>query len=113
MQIINSSNQKIVADKAKIANNLITRIIGLLYRSNLNKGEGLLITPCNGIHSFGMRFNFDAVFLDKNNKVQHLIKNMSPWRTSPIIKSAHSTLELPSGIIDEAEIKTGDILQFI
>jgi uncharacterized membrane protein (UPF0127 family) len=63
MKIVNSSNKKIAADKIKVANNIISRFIGLLNRSNLEEGEGLLLTPCNSIHSFFMRFNFDVVFL--------------------------------------------------
>ena len=112
MKVINTSNQKLIADKIKIANNPITRTIGLLNKSKLNKGEGLLIVPCNGIHSFGMRFNFDAVFLGKDNKVQHLIKDMRPWRVSSIIKGAYKVLELPSGTIDDSKIDINDILEF-
>lgn len=113
MKIINRTNQKLVADRVKVANNPITRMIGLLNRSSLNKGEGLLIIPCGSIHSFGMKFNFDAVFLDKKNKVLHLIQNMPAWRISPIIRHAHSILELPSGCIYEADIKIDDVLEFI
>ncbi|OGI17833.1 MAG: hypothetical protein A2255_08840 [Candidatus Melainabacteria bacterium RIFOXYA2_FULL_32_9] len=113
MKIINKSNQKLVADRVKIANNPIKRIIGLLNRSKLEKGEGLLIIPCNGIHSFFMRFRFDAIFLDKNNKVKHLIRDMGPWRLSPLIFNAHSVLELPAGIINETDIKVDDTLDFI
>lgn len=113
MKVINKSNQKLVADRAKVANNPLTRMIGLLNRSNLDKGEGLLIIPCNNIHSIGMKFNFDAVFLDKNNKIKHIIENMKPWKLSPIIFSAYSTLELPCGTVSESEIKINDILEFI
>jgi uncharacterized membrane protein (UPF0127 family) len=113
MKIINKTNQKLITDKVKIANNVFSRMIGLLNRSNLEQGEGLLIIPCNSIHSIGMKFNFDAVFLDKNNKVQHLIKDIKPWKVLPVIFSAHSTLELPAGTIDIAEIKVNDYLEFI
>ena len=112
-KIINKSNNKLLADKVKIAGNFIDRLVGLLNRSDLSMGEGLLIVSCNSIHSFGMRFNFDAAFLDKNNKVVHVIKKMRAWRVSPIIFKAHSVLELPAGALNEAEVKIGDYLEFI
>lgn len=113
MKIINKTNQKIIADKVKIANNPISRTIGLLNKSVLNEGEGLLITPCNSIHSFGMRFKFDAIFIDKKNKVKHIIKAMPAWRVSPLIIFAHSVIELPAGTADLAEVKIGDILELL
>lgn len=113
MKAINKSNQKLIADRIKVADNPITRMRGLLNRSSLGKGEGLLIIPCNSIHSFFMKFNFDAVFLTKDNKVVHIIKNMKPWKLSPIIFSAYKTLELPSGVTDEAKLQINDILEFI
>jgi len=111
MKVINTSNQKTVADNVKVANNSISRFIGLLNRSHLEEGEGLLIIPCNSIHSFFMRFNFDAVFLDKSNKVKFLIKNMTPCKVSPVIFSAHSVLELPAGTIERSKINIDDALE--
>ncbi|MFH0702038.1 MAG: DUF192 domain-containing protein [bacterium] len=111
MRIINKSNQKLIAEKVKIADNFLKRTQGLLDRSKLDKGEGLLIIPCNCIHSFGMKFNFDVIFLDKNNKVKYLIKNMKPWRISPLIITAYSILEIPVKTIDETDIKIGDLLE--
>jgi len=113
MKVIDTSNKKSVADKVKVANNFISRFIGLLNRSFLHEGEGLLIQPCNSIHSFFMRFSFDAVFLDKSNKVKFLIKNMSPFKVSPIVFKANKVLELPSGTIEKTEINIDDILEFI
>ena len=113
MKIVKKSNQNEIADNVKVANNPITRFVGLLNRSSLNKGEGLWIVPCNSIHSFGMKFKFDAVFIDKNNQVKHLVKNMDKWKASAIIFSAHSVLELPAGTIDSENIEIDDILEFI
>ncbi|MDD3012330.1 MAG: DUF192 domain-containing protein [Candidatus Gastranaerophilales bacterium] len=112
MKVINTSNQKIVANKVKVANNTISRFIGLLNRSNLNEGEGLQIIPCNSIHSFFMRFNFDAIFLDKSNKVKFLMKNMTPCKVSPLVFTAHSVLELPAETIERFEINIDDALEF-
>lgn len=113
MKIINRSNQKVIADNIKIADSPLKRLTGLLNRTGLEEGEALLVIPCNCIHSFGMRFDFDAIFLDKNNKVVHLTKEMKPCKISPFVFSACSTLELPPGVIDKAGIKINDILEFL
>jgi uncharacterized membrane protein (UPF0127 family) len=74
----------------------------------LAQGDGLWIVPCNSIHSIGMRFIFDAVFLDQNLRVVHLVREMKPWRISKMVLAAHSVLELPPGLIAATGTEMGD-----
>ncbi len=113
MKVINKTKNIQIASNIKLANNIFTRTLGLLNKSSLTEDEGLLIKPCNSIHSFGMKFNFDAIFLDKNNNVKHMIKNMKPWRCSAIIFSADKTLELAPGVAEKTKIEINDILEFV
>lgn len=113
MKLINKKNGKILATDIKVANNSYTRTIGLLLKSEFNTGEGLRLVPCNCIHSCFMKFKFDAVFIDKNNQIVHLIKNMSPWRFSRIVFSAHSVVELPEGVLDQTGTELGHVLGFL
>ena len=92
----------------RIADNAYTRLVGLLRDKALAHGDGLWILPCNSIHSFGMRFVFDAIFLDKNLRVVHLMQEMKPWRISKLVFSAHSVLELPAGLIAQTATELGD-----
>ncbi len=108
----NETRSTVVADKIQKADNYFTRLVGLLPKKGLNEGEGLWIDPCKDIHSIGMRFVFDAVFLDKELRVVHLIEKMKPLRVSPIIKTAKSVLELRGGTIAETQIQVGDQLSF-
>jgi len=112
LKAVNQSGAGVIASKIKIADNFVTRLVGLLNRKNINDDEGLLIIPSNSIHSFGMRFDFDAVFLDKNNKVVHLIEKMKPCRVSPLVKNSKKVLELAPGVIGTANINIGDVLNF-
>jgi uncharacterized membrane protein (UPF0127 family) len=93
---------------ARVAENPWTRLVGLLRDKMLAQGDGLWIVPCNSIHSIGMRFIFDAVFLDKNLRVVHLVREMKPWRISKIAFAAHSVLELPPGVIALTGTEVGD-----
>jgi len=73
------------------------RMIGLLGRSSLPAGHGLLITPCKQIHTWFMRFAIDAVFLDREQRVVHICSDLRPWKLSPMVWKARSVLELASG----------------
>ena len=92
----------------RIGDNFYTRLVGLLRDRALEHGDGLWIIPCNSIHSIGMRFIFDAVFLDKNLRVVHLVREMKPWRISKMVFSAHSVLELPAGLISQTGTELED-----
>ncbi len=108
----NTTRQTLLGDKIRKADNYLTRLLGLLPKKSLEPGEGLWIVPCNEIHSIGMRFLFDAVFLDKDNRVVHLIERMKPLRVCPIIRKAKTVLELDAGVIAATATQMGDQLAF-
>ena len=65
---------------AEIAETFAERAKGLIGRRGLKPGTGMLITKCNCIHTFFMRFAIDATFLDKSGKVVKVVRNIRPWR---------------------------------
>lgn len=65
---------------AEIAESFAERAKGLIGRRGLAPGTGMLITKCNCIHTFFMRFAIDATFLDKSGKVVKVVKGIRPWR---------------------------------
>jgi uncharacterized membrane protein (UPF0127 family) len=105
---VNLARGTTLATGARVAETAWTRLIGLLRDKSLAPGDGLWIVPCNSIHSFGMRFIFDAVFLDKNSVVVHLYPEMKPGGISKIVFKAHSVLELPAGVIAASQTQLGD-----
>ena len=66
--------------KAKVARTLVERMTGLFGTKRLAAGEGLLILRCNAIHTFVMSFAIDATFLDRNDRVVKIVRNIRPWR---------------------------------
>jgi uncharacterized membrane protein (UPF0127 family) len=66
--------------RAKVARTFFQRAKGLIGTRYLERGEGLLILRCNSIHTFFMSFPIDAVFLDRNDKVVKIVRNIRPWR---------------------------------
>src|ERR1700704_1472993 len=105
MRISNLTREVILAHRGA------TRRKGLLGRSGLPAGEGLWIVPCESVHTFGMKFPIDLVYLDRNKKVKKVRSGVPPWRLSACL-SAHSVLELASGTIHRTQTRPGDTLEF-
>ncbi len=113
MKIINLTKNTILADEAKMANNFFTRLVGLLNRRSLNKGEALILTPSNSIHSLFMRFSIDVIFLDKAGKVIGVLPSFKPFRLSRIYFNSHSVIELSENTLQLTQTQPGDIIQII
>lgn len=111
MKIINTSKNTVLADNAELANTFFKRLIGLLNRKALNKGEALILAPSNCIHSFFMRFTIDVIFLDKAGKVIEVLPSFKPFRLSPIYFNSHSVIELPENTIKLTQTQPGDIIK--
>ena len=108
---ITNSQGKILADRANIADTSAKRRTGLLKHSKLEPGEGLWIAPCEGVHTFGMKFPIDVVFLNKKKKVLKIRPNMVRARIALSLR-AHSVLELPAGTLEATGTAAGDQLEF-
>ena len=111
MRIRNRDRGTILTEKADVADTSAKRRTGLLKHTKLDTGEGLWIAPCESVHSFGMKFAIDVVYLDRKKKVRKIRKNMVPRRISACL-TAHSVLELPVGVIDASRTEPGDQLEF-
>lgn len=111
MKIINISKGTVLADNAVVADRPLSRIIGLLNRSKLKAGEGLILKPCNSIHTVFMRFTIDALFVDKNNRIIKAIPHLGPFRFTHPYFNAALTIELPCGTIESTSTQEGDTLK--
>ena len=78
---------------------------GLLGRKTF-QSSGLWITPCNSVHTIGMKFAIDLVYLSKHQQVVKTVSNVKAWRTSIAI-TAKSIIEFPLGTIDTHHLKKG------
>jgi uncharacterized membrane protein (UPF0127 family) len=111
LKVLNLTRQAVLADCVEVADHGATRRKGLLGRSGLAAGEGLWIVPCESVHTFGMKFPIDLVYLDRNKKVKKVRSGVPPWRLSACL-SAHSVIELASGTIHTTQTRPGDTLEF-
>jgi len=113
LKIVNQTRDRLLADKARVTRTVKERMRGLLGRNGLDAGEALYISPCTSIHSFFMRFVFDAVFVGRDGTVLHMISRMKKWRMSKIVPQAAGVVELAEGVLEETGTRKGDILVFV
>ena len=111
MRAVNSRRQTEVATKLQKADNFWTRLRGLSGRSGLSAGEALWIIPCRGVHTHGMAFSIDVLFLDGERNVVGVEENLGPGRFAPIRWKAKTVLELPAGTIRRTMTQLGDRIE--
>lgn len=99
-----------IGDRIAIADSFWSRFRGLLGRSGLAEGEGLLISPCRSIHCFGMKFAIDAIFLDKDYRVVSIHPDLQPRAMASNRKARH-VLELKAGDTARHNIQVGEQLR--
>ena len=109
-KIINQRNGHIVASNFRQADTFFTRLKGLLGSSSLGTGHGLWIVPCKGVHTVGMRYAIDVIFVDKKHRIKKLVSDLKPYRFCCSAKGTHSVIEVPVGTIDKSQLKRGDKL---
>ncbi len=108
LQIKNLNQNNTLADHCRIAQNFFTRLKGLLGKSDLEAGRGLLLKPCRSVHTCFMRFPIDVIFIDKDGEVLHLVENLKPFKTTPLVRKAYCALELPTGTVSKTGTSIGD-----
>jgi hypothetical protein len=92
------------------ADTLAARLKGLLGRVRLKPDDGIWLSPSRGIHTIGMLFAIDVIYLDAANRVIHLVEQMGPFRISPLRIKCASILELKSRSIYLSNTQIGDEL---
>ena len=112
-QAFNQTRQRYLATNLAVAQTHWSRLRGLLgaSESDFRNGAGLWIRPCRGVHTLGMQFPIDVVYLDRSSTVVHLVSNIQPWRFAPIRLQAVSVLELPAHTLAQTETALGDRIE--
>src|ERR1700760_3848879 len=109
IHVSNLTRRTSLGDRIQFAGNARDRRRGLLGRKQLESGEGLWIVPCEAVHTFGMRFAIDLVYLDRKHRVVKTRSQVHPGRLS-VCLSAYSVIELATGTIHKTRTMRGDTL---
>jgi uncharacterized membrane protein (UPF0127 family) len=108
----NADKGTTLVTRGKLASDFISRFCGLMGRRGVEDGGGLLITSSGSIHSFFMRFRFDAIFLDREGRVVKIVPAMRQWWVAFGGRGARDVLELPAGVAERTGTERGDLLAF-
>ncbi len=112
-------NQEFIADKCFVAESYFDRLIGLIGKSCLKVGQGVLFPKCQSVHTWFMSIPIDIVFLSKKKRgggealqiVTSVHSRVKPWKLLPLFDlRAHDVLELPAGSVERHKIKDSDEL---
>ena len=95
-----------VCERCTVADRALARLRGLLGRSELRAGEGLLLRPTPSIHTWFMRFPIDAVFVDGELRVLAVRSDLRPWRMAGR-RGARAVLELAAGEAERRGVRVG------
>jgi uncharacterized membrane protein (UPF0127 family) len=111
--VYNKTRERFVATHATVADGYFSRLVGLLgtTRRWARPGKGLWIIPSHGVHTIGMMYALDLIFLDRNHKVVDVEEHVRPFRISKVSFKAESVLELPVHTVFRTETHVGDQLE--
>jgi uncharacterized membrane protein (UPF0127 family) len=93
-----------------LADTSFARLKGLIGRLRLKSSEGLWVVPSSGIHTLGVLFPLDLIYLDDSYQVIHVIEYFPTFRIAPLKIKAASVLELPPHTIYSSQTQSGDKL---
>jgi len=101
--VLKRAGGEVVCARCELADTPLKRMRGLLGRSGLEPGEGMLFRPAGSIHMMFMRFLIDVLFCDRELVVVGIERDLKPWRTAKR-KGAKVVVELPVGGAEGVEV---------
>ena len=104
--VINIENKHCLLNDVKKTNNALERMRGLLFREKLKANQALWIEPCPSVHTVGMKYSIDVVFIDKDGVVLKVVEHLKPMRMA-MCRNAVISLELLAGEAKNIQVRTG------
>jgi uncharacterized membrane protein (UPF0127 family) len=100
-----------MVERGRVATNFWTRFKGLIGVRHLPPGDGMAIVPCNGVHCMFMSIPIDVLYVDREDRIVALDREMKPWAVGRPHRGARYVIELPAGMIARTGTQVGDQLR--
>jgi uncharacterized membrane protein (UPF0127 family) len=107
--LVNDRTGSVIANIVEPALDSKTRRKGLLGRDALGDSHALVLAPCGAVHTFGMRFPIDVLFVGADGSVIKIVEQLRAWRMAASLQAC-ITVELPTGSVQRHQVLTGDRL---
>lgn len=111
-KVVNQTRNVLIAERVRSAEGFLQRLKGLLGTRAMHPGDGLWISPCDSVHTLGMRYPLDVLFVDEQGIVVGSCPGLRPCRFSPRYRRSCGVLELPAGTLSRTGTEPGDQLRF-
>lgn len=112
MYVVNRTRGTYLGVNIQMANSFLSRTLGLYRHRQLQLGDGVFLIPCKSIHTIGLRYAIDVVFLDAADDVVQVFPNTRPGKIIWPVRGARSALEVPVGVLRSSETHRGDHVEF-
>src|SRR6266702_3581131 len=106
--VYNTTRETFLSLGVHVADTALTRLKGLIGRLKLATDDGLWVVPSRGIHTIGVTFPLDLIYLDADSRVIHIRESFPPFHIAPLITQAASVLQLPTHTIYSSHSQVGD-----
>jgi uncharacterized membrane protein (UPF0127 family) len=108
--VFNETRESFLSLRVKPADTHLSRLKGLAGRVRLKADEGIWVLPSSGVHTIGVLFAIDLLYLDEQKRVVHMIESFGSFRIGPLRMDCASVLELPTRTIYSSQTQIGDQL---
>lgn len=112
VRVQDATRDTVVAERCRVAEGVVQRILGLHLLPRLESGEGLLLPGSTTIDTTFMRYPIDLVFVNRSRRVTRTVSDVLPWRMVLRTFGGHDCIELPAGTIAQSGIQRHDELTF-
>ena len=107
--LMNERTRQPVATSVEIAATRKSRRRGLLGRDGLDEASAMLLAPCTAVHTVGMRFAIDVVFVDRLGYAVKVVRGLRPWRIA-LAAGGRAVIEMAAGSLRWGQVLPGDRL---
>ena len=108
VKVENTTRDLVLADHAELANNPWRLLVGLIPYRQIEAGQGMVLPRTGSIHTVGVRFEIDVLFLDRAGNVLGLRPRVLPGKIAWAPRGAHTAVELPGGALESTPCAPGD-----
>ncbi len=109
--VFNETRESFLSLRVTAADTHWARLRGLVGRLRLKADEGIWVIPSRGIHTLGVLFPIDLVYLDAQQRVVHVLESFGSFRIGPLRLNCSSVLELPTRTLYSSQTRIGDQLR--
>lgn len=108
--VYNQTRQSFLSLSVRTADTTFSRLRGLIGKGRLKGGEGLWVKPSQGVHTIGLLFPIDVIYLDADNRVLLTVENLATFRIAPVKSRCRSVLQLAARTVHASGTLSGDQL---